>query len=214
MNKIRVLIACDYKLNRDAWAYMLGNDARLLIVAECGNANETVKLAADKRADVVVMDINAPSFAGLEATQRIMKQYPASEVIGVSSYPQLLYVKKMLKMGAKGYVSKNSSKEEMIDAILEVSKGKKYICDEIKTIISDRALNEDGTREPDVDAITNRELEIISCIKDGLSSKEIAAKLFISLRTVEVHRHNVLKKLKLKNIASLINFMNTSAAFI
>ncbi|MES1224332.1 MAG: response regulator transcription factor [Bacteroidota bacterium] len=213
MNKIRVLIADDYKLNRDAWAYMLNNDSRFMVVAECGCATEAVEMTADKRPDVVLMDINTPVFAGLEATQKIRKQQPGSQVIGVSAYSQPLYVKKMLQMGAKGYVTKNSSKEEMISAILEVSQGKKYICDEIKTIISDQTLNEDDNKQPDINAITNRELEIITQIKGGSSSREIAAKLFISLRTVEVHRHNILKKLKLKNTASLINFINSSAVF-
>src|SRR6195952_4132642 len=137
MNKIRVLIADDYKLNRDTWAYMLNSDSRFLVVAECGNANEAVELAADKRPDIVLMDINTPVFAGLEATQKIRKQFPASQVISISSYSQPLYVKKMLQMGALGFVTKNSSKEEMMAAIIEVSLGNKYICDEIKTIISD-----------------------------------------------------------------------------
>lgn len=213
MSKIRVLIADEYKLNRDTWAYMLNNDERFTVVAECGNADEAVKLAGGQNPDIVLMDINTPVFAGLEATQRIRRQHPSSQVISVSSFSQPLYVKKMLQMGARGYITKNSSKEEMIYAILEVSQGKKYICNEVKTIISEQTLGEEDSKKPDVNSITNRELEIITQIKDGASSKEIAAKLFISLRTVEVHRHNILKKLKLKNTASLINFINSSAVF-
>src|ERR1700709_2595835 len=116
MNKIRILIGDDFRLNRDTWAYMLNNDARFLVVGECGCADDAVTLTGDKQPDVVLMDINTPVFAGLEATQKIRKQHPASQVISVSSYSQPLYVKKMLQMGAKGYVTKNSSKEEMIDA--------------------------------------------------------------------------------------------------
>ena len=213
MSKIRVLIADEYKLNRDTWAYMLNNDERFTVVAECGNADDAVRLAGGQNPDIVVMDINTPVFAGLEATQKIRRQHPSSQVISVSSFSQPLYVKKMLQMGARGYITKNSSKEEMIFAILEVSQGKKYICNEVKTIISEQTLGDEEDKQPDVNAITNRELEIITQIKDGSSSKEIAAKLFISLRTVEVHRHNILKKLKLKNTASLINFINSSAVF-
>jgi len=213
MSKIRVLIADEYKLNRDTWAYMLNNDERFTVVAECGNADDAVRLAGGQNPDIVLMDINTPVFAGLEATQKIRRQHPSSQVISVSSFSQPLYVKKMLQMGARGYITKNSSKEEMIFAILEVSQGKKYICNEVKTIISEQTLGDEDDKQPDVNAITNRELEIITQIKDGSSSKEIAAKLFISLRTVEVHRHNILKKLKLKNTASLINFINSSAVF-
>jgi DNA-binding NarL/FixJ family response regulator len=194
MSKIRVLIADEYKLNRDTWAYMLNNDERFTVVAECGNADDAVRLAGGQNPDIVLMDINTPVFAGLEATQKIRRQHPSSQVISVSSFSQPLYVKKMLQMGARGYITKNSSKEEMIFAILEVSQGKKYICNEVKTIISEQTLGDDEDKQPDVNAITNRELEIITQIKDGSSSKEIAAKLFISLRTVEVHRHNILKK--------------------
>src|ERR1700712_4966581 len=118
MNKIRVLIADDSKLNRDTWTYMLNQDARFIVVAECGDADQAVELAADKHPDVVLMDINTPVFAGLEATQKIRKQQPASQVISVSSYSQPLYVKKMLQMGARGYVTKNSSREEMLHAIM------------------------------------------------------------------------------------------------
>jgi DNA-binding NarL/FixJ family response regulator len=213
MSKIRVLIADEYKLNRDTWAYMLNHDERFTVVAECGNAEDAVRLAGGQNPDIVLMDINTPVFAGLEATQKIRRQHPASQVISVSSFSQPLYVKKMLQMGARGYITKNSSKEEMIYAILEVSQGKKYICNEVKTIISEQTLGDDNDKQPDINAITNRELEIITQIKDGSSSKEIAARLFISLRTVEVHRHNILKKLKLKNTASLINFINSSAVF-
>jgi DNA-binding NarL/FixJ family response regulator len=214
MNKIRVLIADDSKLSRDTWTYMLNNDARFIVVADCGDADKAVELTTDKRPDVVLMDINTPAFAALEATQKIRKQQPGTQVVSISSYSQPLYVKKMMQMGAKGYVTKNSSREEMIQAILEVSRGNKYICNDIKDIISEQTLGDERYRQPDINAITNRELEIITLIKEGSSSREIGARLFISLRTVEVHRHNILKKLKLKNTTALINFINSSAVFL
>jgi DNA-binding NarL/FixJ family response regulator len=214
MTKIRVLIADDSKLNRDTWTYMLNLDARFTVVAECGDADKAVELAADKHPDVVLMDINTPAFASMEATQKIRKQQPGAQVISISSFSQPLYVKKMMQMGAMGYVTKNSSREEMLHAIMEVSQGNKYICTEIKNIISEQTLGSENFTQPDINGITNRELEIINQIREGASSKEIASKLFISLRTVEVHRHNILKKLKLKNTASLINFINSSVAFM
>jgi DNA-binding NarL/FixJ family response regulator len=119
----------------------------------------------------------------------------------------------MLQVGAKGYVTKNSSKEEMFTAITEVFKGNKYVCDEIKTIISDQLLDENQD-VPSINSLTEREIQIINHIREGLSSKEIANRLEISLKTVEVHRHNVLKKLKLKNSASLVNFINSNAGYV
>ncbi|MET0298591.1 MAG: response regulator transcription factor, partial [Flavitalea sp.] len=148
-----------------------------------------------------------------EATERIRKVSPLSKVIGVSMHSQPAYAKKMLQIGARGYVTKNSSKEEMIKAIMEVYSGNKYVCEEIKNNISDQVL-EENSDTPNVNALTEREIQIINLIKEGQSSKEIASVLAISLKTVEVHRHNILKKLKLKNSASLVNFMNNSATYI
>lgn len=127
-------------------------------------------------------------------------------------HSQPAYAKKMLQIGAKGYVTKNSSKEEMIKAIIEVNNGNKYICEEIKNNISEMIL-EENKDVPSVNSLTEREIQIINLIKEGLSSKEIASNLNISLKTVEVHRHNVLKKLKLKNSASLVNFINNTASY-
>ncbi len=213
MSKINILIADDHKLIRETWSYILNSDSRFQVVGECGDAQEAVELARSKRPHVVLMDINMTPFSGLEATQRIRKISPGSKVIGVSMHSQPAYAKKMLQMGARGYVTKNSSKEEMIKAILEVNSGNKYICDEIKTIISEQLL-EEKEDSPNINALTEREMQIINFIKEGLSSKEIATSLNISLKTVEVHRHNILKKLKLKNSASLVNFINTNATYI
>jgi DNA-binding NarL/FixJ family response regulator len=117
-----------------------------------------------------------------------------------------------MQLGASGYVTKNSSREEMINAILEVSKGNKFVCEEIKELISESA--EDSASISAINTLTEREMDVINLIRQGNSSKDISARLEISIKTVEVHRHNILKKLKLKNAASLIHFMNTSSTLI
>jgi DNA-binding NarL/FixJ family response regulator len=191
----------------------LNNDPRFEVVAECGDSEQAVEMARSKRPQIILMDINMTPISGFEATEKIRKVSPASKIIGVSMHSQPAYAKKMLQMGAKGYVTKNSSKEEMIEAILEVNNGNKYICDEIKNNISELVL-EENKDAPNVNALTEREIQIINLIKEGFSSKEIAGQLNISLKTVEVHRHNILKKLKLKNSASLVNFINNTASYI
>ncbi len=213
MEKISVLIADDHKLIRETWSYILNNDSRFEVVAECGDSEQAVEMSKLKRPHIVLMDINMLPISGFEATERIRKVSPLSKVIGVSMHSQPAYAKKMLQIGARGYVTKNSSKEEMIQAILDVHSGSRYVCDEIKNNISDQVLEENNDG-PNVNALTEREIQIINLIKEGQSSKEIAAALAISLKTVEVHRHNILKKLKLKNSASLVNFMNNSATYI
>lgn len=209
MEKINVLIADDHKLIRETWSYILNSDSRFQVIAECGDSEQAVEVTKQKRPHIVLMDINIMPISGFEATERIRKVSPNTKVIGVSMHSQPAYAKKMLQIGARGYVTKNSSKEEMIKAILEVNDGSKYICEEIKNNISELVLEENKDL-PNVNALTEREIQIINLIKEGQSSKEIAAALNISLKTVEVHRHNVLKKLKLKNSASLVNFINQS----
>ena len=213
MEKISILIADDHKLIRETWSFILNNDTRFTVVAECGDSEQAVEMARTKKPQIVLMDINMTPISGFEATEKIRKVSPGSKVIGVSMHSQPAYAKKMLQIGARGYVTKNSSKEEMITAILEVHAGNKYICDEIKNNISELVL-EENKDVPNVNALTEREIQIINLIKEGQSSKEIAVTLNISLKTVEVHRHNILKKLKLKNSASLVNFINNVATSI
>ena len=120
MQKVSILIADDHKLIRETWSYILNNDPRFEVVAECGDSEQAVEVARTKRPQIILMDINMTPISGFEATERIRKVSPASKIIGVSMHSQPAYAKKMLQIGARGYVTKNSSKEEMIKAILEV----------------------------------------------------------------------------------------------
>jgi DNA-binding NarL/FixJ family response regulator len=209
---ITILIADDHKLIRETWAFILNRDARFKVTGSCSNSEEVVRMSEEKQPDIVLMDINMTPFSGIEATRRIRELSPQSKIIGVTMHTQPAYAKKMLQYGASGYVTKNSSKEEMINAILEVSKGNKYVCEEIKELITE--AQEDPASISAFNSLTEREMDVINLIKQGSSSKDISLKLNISIKTVEVHRHNILKKLKLKNAASLINFMNSSATLI
>lgn len=209
MEPISILIADDHKLIRDTWSFILNNDQRFKVVAECSNGEEAIDQARNKRPQIVLMDINMTPVSGLEATKQIRKVSPGSKVIGVSMHSQPAYAKKMLQIGAKGYVTKNSSRDEMFKAILEVHKGNRYICDEVKNILSEQIMD-DGPSQG-INALSERELQIVKLIKEGFSSKEISVQLNISLKTVEVHRHNILKKLNLKNSAALVNYINTYA---
>lgn len=209
MEKITILIADDHTLVRETWSFILNTDERFKVIAESGSGEEAVELAKQLRPDIVIMDINLPGMNGIEATQLIRKFSPMSKILGVSLHTQPTYARKMIQKGAMGYVTKNSSREEMFKAIMEVHGGRRYICDEIKNILSEQVIN--GEDQPvGLNSLSQREIEIISFIKKGFSSKEIAETLEISVKTVEVHRYNVLKKLNLKNSASLVNYINNS----
>jgi len=210
MKKISIMIVDDHTLIRETWSFLLGKNENFDVVAECGDGERAIELARDKRPDVVLLDINMAPMSGFDVLKMIRKYSPSSKIIGVSMHSQPAYAKKMLRLGAKGYVTKNSPRQEMLEAIAEVSKNQVYVCQEVKNILSDQMLNGDQVN-PDINNLSDREMQIVRAMKEGLSSKEIASELNISLKTVEVHRHNILKKLKLKNTVSLINFINSQA---
>lgn len=191
------------------WATMLASNREIEITGESGILDEAVEMIRVKRPDIVLLDINLVQGSGLDAVPLIRKYSPGTRIIAVSMHNEPAYVKKMMKLGAKAYVTKNSSHEEMFKAIEEVMAGRIYLCAEIKNILADKALQND-INEPTVKDLSMREIEIVKLLKTGLSSKEIASQLKITVRTAEVHRHNILKKLKIKNTALLINYINTT----
>lgn len=208
MSKITILLVDDHKLIRDSWSFILNSDPRFQVIGETSSGDEAVEMAKNLRPHIVLMDVNMSPVNGFEATKQIRKSSPGSKIIGITMHSMPAYAKRMLQIGAMGYVTKNSSKDEMITAIIEVYNGKKYICEEVKNILAQQELEDVGNKEPDMNLLSRRELEIVKLIREGASSKEIAVKLDISLKTVEVHRYNILKKLTLKNTASLVNFIN------
>lgn len=207
MGKITILLVDDHKLIRDSWSFILNSDSRFQVIGETSNADEAVEIARTKNPDIVLMDINMTPVNGFEATKLVRKYSPGSKIIGISMHSMPAYARRMLQIGAMGYVTKNSSKDELITSIVEVYGGKKYICEEVKNILAQQELEDEGGT-PDMNVLSRRELDIVQLIKEGLSSKEIALRLDISLKTVEVHRYNILKKLSLKNTAALVNFIN------
>lgn len=207
MKKITILITDDHSLIRETWSLVLSTQPAFEVIAGCRSGEEAVEIAKKLRPDVVLMDINLPGITGIEATQQIRKFSPGSKVLCISQHTQLAYFKKIMRCGAMGYVTKNSSQQEMFEAIKTVYSGKKFICDEIKSIVSSSFLHEDEVKV-NISNLSERELEIIGYIKKGYISKQIAEALCVSVKTVEVHRHNILKKLHLKNSAAVVNFLH------
>lgn len=208
MDKITILLVDDHKLIRESWSFILNSDPRFLVVGETSNASDAIEIAKEKKPRIVLMDINMSPVNGFDATKMIRKFSPGSKVIGISMHSMPAYAKRMIQVGAMGYVTKNSSRDELLEAIMEVNAGKKYICAEVKNILAQQEL-ENGDTLPDMNQLSRREIDVVQLIKEGHSSREIAVKLEISLKTVEVHRYNILRKLKLKNTAALVNFINT-----
>jgi DNA-binding NarL/FixJ family response regulator len=208
MKKTTILVVDDHKLIRETWKSILDMHASFEVVATCATAEEAINLVKEHSPQVALLDINLPGMSGLEAIALIRKYSPGTKIIGVSMHTQLFYIREMMKLGASAYVTKNSSKEELIIAINEVIEGKKYICSEIRHIVAEQLCNENSEPEKSINHLSRREIEIVELLKNGCSSKEIGALLCISAKTVEVHRCRILKKLDLKNTPALINFLH------
>lgn len=211
MEPISILITDDHKLVREAWSTILNNDPRFNVIAEAGSAEEALEMARNLRPRIVIMDINLPGMNGIEVIPMIRKYSPGTKILGVSLHTQPTYARRMIQQGAHGYVTKSSSREEMFNALLQINQGKTYLCEEIKNIISEQMIN--GEESTGINNLSPRELEIIRFIRDGYSSREIAQQLYLAVKTVEVHRYNILRKLNLKNAAALVNYINAQPEF-
>ena len=197
---IKVLIIDDHKLIAEAWTSILQTVEGINVIGTTDNAKDAFEMCLNFKPDIVLMDINLKGSSGLDATAEINNSLPKSRVIGLSMHDDISYVKKFLNLGARGYLTKNTSKSELIQAIMTVHGGDIYIANELKDRYFTSLLNLDKQSSKD---LTLKEIEIVTLISKGLTSKEIAEKIHISPRTVETHRHNILKKLQIPNAAQL-----------
>ena len=201
---IKVLIVDDHKLISEAWTSLLKDAPGISVIGNADNENDAFDKAVQLRPDIILMDINLGQGSGIEATIKINDVLPKTKVIGLSLHDDITYVKKFLAVGAKGYLTKNTNKSELISAIHEVSQGNLFIGKEIKDRYFTSLLNMDAATSQK--ELTMKEIEIVKLIANGMTSKEIGVKLFLSPRTIEKHRHNILKKLSLPNAAQLISW--------
>lgn len=206
VKKITVLIVDDHALLQDTWAFLLNSSEKYEVIGKAGNGEDAIELAQKKRPDIMLVDINMTPMNGFEVLQQVRKLSPGTKVIAVSLHSQPAYAKKMLREGAKGYITKNSNSDEFLFGVKEVAEGRQYICKQVKEILAEQAPG--GGKPGGIEVLSKRELEIIKYMKDGLTSKEIADILGIAPKTIEVHRHNILKKLGVKNSAGLIQLIN------
>ena len=197
---IKVLIVDDHKLISEAWSSLLKDAPQIGVCGTADSEESAFDQAIIHKPDIVLMDINLGSGSGLSAATKILDSLPKARVIGLSLHDDITYVKKFLSLGAKGYLTKNTNQSELINAIHAVYKGELFIAVEIKDRYFASLLNVDESEKKE---LTMKEIEIVKLISQGLTSKEIGDKLFVSHRTIETHRHNILKKLDLPNAAQL-----------
>ena len=202
MEKIRIALADDHQLFRNGLKILLGGYPEFEVVAEASNGTELLKVLENCPTDIVLMDINMPEMDGVEATSRISRQIPEVFVIALSMYGEEEYYYRMVEAGAKGFILKDSDISDVHDAIIAVHRGGNYFSQELLYHVIRRIKNRE--QEEKSSNLSRREKEILFKICEGLSNHEIADALFISKRTVDKHRANLLAKTGSKNTASLI----------
>jgi two-component system, NarL family, response regulator NreC len=206
MKKLRILLADDHIVMRTGLRALLERQPNLEVVGESENGRETVALAASLRPDVVVMDVGMPVLNGIEATQTIVTQCPATAVVILSMHADESYVMRALKAGARGYLLKDSAAADLIGAIQAISQGKSFFSPKVSRILAEdyvRVLKQKGAVDT-YDLLTSREREILQLLAEGKTNKEVATALNISPYTVETHRSHILQKLNLHNSAELV----------
>lgn len=200
----RILIADDHQMFVDGLKSLLVEEKEMCVVGEAKNGHEVLEICDDREVDIVIMDINMPKMDGILATKELPKKHPAVKILGLSMYNDRDYISDILKAGARGYVLKNTGKENLLLAIATLQSGSNYLSEEVsKTLLSGFMKNNPSTHF--TEKVSDREREVLECIASGLTTHEIADKLFISKNTVETHRKNLLYKLNAKNTAELVN---------
>jgi two-component system invasion response regulator UvrY len=209
LKKIRLFLVDDHRMMVDMWTALLSSDPRFEVLGYTVDGNTAMELIRQHQPQVILMDITLPGKSGIELTKLIKEEWPGMRVLAVSMHNNTLLIKQILTYGASGFVSKTSGFEEMSQAILKVAEGQRFISEDIKELITAQTINPDfESPAAKLNDLTKREMEVVEMLREGLSSKQIAERLFISNRTVEVHRYNIFRKLKVSNVVSLIKLVN------
>ena len=200
---IRILLADDHSLVRQGFSMILEAQADMQIVGQAGNGREAVDLAAKLRPDVVVMDVAMPELNGIEATRRIIEASPRIRVLALSMHKDSVYVREVLRAGARGYLLKDSGDADLVAAVRAVAQGDGYLSPRV----SDSVLSDYRRHVTDpLDLLSSREREVLQMIAEGKTNKEIANSLNLSVYTVEAHRGRVMEKLNLHSTSELVRF--------
>jgi DNA-binding NarL/FixJ family response regulator len=196
------LLVDDHQIVMNGIKSLLVQKPEYVIKGEAQNGAEALEMLSMLKIDLVLMDIDMPVMNGIEATKKIKKQYPDVKIIMLTMHDEKAMIKNLLDLGADGYLLKNSSFSELHAAIQSVYVGKQFLSEDVNSALMSPDVDKSGA----LSELTDREIEIIRLIAEGLSNKEIADKLFISHRTVDTHRTNMMNKLGLHNVAGIVRF--------
>ena len=203
MKRIRILLADDHAVVRQGFKMILAAQPDMEIVGEAGNGREAVELAEKLRPEVVVMDVSMPELNGIEATRRLAASTPHTRVVALSMHKDSVYVREILRAGARGYLLKDSISSDLLAAVRAIARGEGYL----SPGVSDAVLNDYRKHVTDpIDLLTSREREVLQMIAEGKTNKEIATVLNLSVYTVDAHRGRIMEKLNMHSATDLVRF--------
>lgn len=208
MAKIRLLLADDHMLFRQGVRQLLASEPDIEVVGEVPNAAEAMAKSADLRPDVILMDVAMPGFSSFEAVRQIRKDRPDTRVLFLTMYDDEDYLVEAMDVGASGYILKDSAASQLVTAVREAQKGGSYLSPRmLAQLVNDfRSCVKSAGRTPRFATLTPREKEVLKMLAEGQSVKEIACALDLSVKTVEAHKFNLMRKLDLHNKAQLVQY--------
>ena len=201
-----IVVADDHKIVREGLVKLLEGRADFEVIGEASDGEEAVQMVLEKNPDVVIMDIWMPRLSGIDATRRIGKKGSPAKILVLSMHESRTYVEEVLRAGAAGYIVKNSASTDLLQAIDAVQAGASYLSPAITQQVVDAIARPGDTAPSGVAMLTDREREVLQLIAEGLSSKEIAGMLGVSLKTVDSHRSNLMEKLDIHKVSGLVRF--------
>ncbi|PAU94443.1 DNA-binding response regulator [Aliifodinibius salipaludis] len=207
MADIKILLADDHDIVRDGIKMLLEDDVGFTITAEAENGKEAIEACKNHDIDLIIMDINMPEMNGIEATETIKESFPEIKILALTMMDEDQHIREMIEAGASGYILKSSDKMELVDAITTILDGKHYFSDDAtQSVMMDIVKGTNQKDNSDPGNITKREKEVLELIVEQYTNQEIAEELYISTRTVDAHRRNLLQKTGAKNTAGLVTY--------
>jgi DNA-binding NarL/FixJ family response regulator len=203
-----VVLADDHRVVREGLRALLERNQDISVVGEAPDGREAVKMAANLKPDVVIMDISMPVLNGIDATQQVIEVSPSSRVIILSMYSTSEHIFRAFKAGAQGYLLKESAGSDVVNAVRAVREGKRYLTERIAETILDDFIHQRSLQESEspVSRLSKRERHILQLVVEGKSSSEIGRQLFLSSKTVETYRSRIMRKLSINDVPGLVKF--------
>ncbi|MEI6435382.1 MAG: response regulator transcription factor [Bacteroidota bacterium] len=210
MTAIRIFLVDDHQLVRDGIKALLMSSKDVLILGEASTGKECFEKIALEQPDILILDISLPDTTGIEITRKVSELYPGIRILILSMYTNEDFIFNSVKAGARGYLPKNTSREELLDAIHTIYGGDEFFADSISRIMLKsyvrKAKEDDLSSQGGPVPLTTREIEILKLFAEGFINKEISDRLDISIRTVETHKNHIMKKLEMKSTVELIKY--------